>query len=302
MDKEIKEKYLKAGRIAKKTLDMVKTKVKEGIKLADVTDFIEENIKKMGGGLAFPAQISVNNIAAHYAALFEDKTVFKKNDMVKIDIGVHIDGYIADTAITIIVGEKPDEKLERLSLASKEALDNALEIIKPGIEIREIGKIIQDTITKFGFSPVINLSGHGLERYQIHCKPSIPNFDNRTKEKLKEGQVIAIEPFATDGKGKIYESSNASVFSLIEEKPVRSRITREILREIKKYNRMPFSERRLMKKFGKGKTIIALKELMGRNLIQDYPPLPEINGGMISQWEHSVIIEKKPVVFTRDIN
>ncbi len=301
MDKDIKEKYLKAGRIAKKTLDNVKEKIKEGTKLADVTDFIEENIQKMGGGLAFPAQISINNIAAHYAALFEDKTVFEKNDIVKVDIGVHIDGYIADTAITVIVGKNPKEELIKLSKASEEALDNALKIIKPGIKINEIGKTIQDTITKHGFSPVINLSGHGLERYKVHSDPSIPNFDSGTNEQLKEGQVIAIEPFATNGKGKIYESSNASIFSLIEEKPVRSRITKEILREIKKYNGMPFSERGLMKKFGKGKTLIALKELMNRKLIQDYPPLPEVDNGLVSQWEHSVIIEKKPVVFTRDV-
>ncbi|MEM4397062.1 MAG: type II methionyl aminopeptidase [Candidatus Woesearchaeota archaeon] len=300
MNNEIKEKYIKAGKIASQARTYGISLIREGITLLEVTEKVEKKIIELGGSFAFPPQISLNNVAAHYCADYDDKTIFKKGDIAKLDVGVMIDGFIGDTAETICVGYENDENYigNKLIKASKEALNNAIKIIKPGIHIGEIGKIIQETIKSYGFSPVRNLSGHGLDKYVFHAKPSIPNFDTGDKTKLEKGFVIAIEPFASTGKGIIYESSNANIFSQIAKKPVRSLITKQILIEIEKYKNMPFTTRWLAYKFGLQKTNFALRELLQLGIIRSYPPLPDADNGLVSQAEHTIIIEDKIIVTT----
>lgn len=296
MDKETFEAYLKAGRIAAEVRDYGVGLIKIGASLLEVTDKIERRIIELGGEFAFPPQISLNDIAAHYYPSDNDKTVFKEGDIVKLDVGVHVNGFVGDTAITVVLGN--DAKLKLLAEASRKALDSALKIIKPGITIGEIGRVIHKEITGFGFSPIRNLSGHGLDKFIIHSTPSIPNFDTGSQEKLKEGQVIAIEPFASTGAGIIYESSNPALFSLLESRPVRSPLTREVLRTIEQYNGLPFAARWLVKKHGLGKTSFALRELKQMNILREYPPLPDKAHGLVSQAEHTVIVKEKPVITT----
>lgn len=281
------EKLTKAGKIAAQALEFAKSLVKPGVKLVEVCDKTEEKIKQLGGKLAFPVQISLNDTAAHFCPDQDDETVFK-DQLVSIDVGVHIDGFIGDNALTIdLSGENKD-----LVKASREALDNAIKIVKPGIRISEIGKVIHETITKYGFSPVRNLSGHGLGEYGIHTKPSIPNYDNGDSTELKDGDVIAIEPFASKGAGIVYESGNATVFQLNIKKPVRNMITRQILKEIETYKDLPFCKRWLERKFGTAKTNFALRELRNQEMIREYPPLVDQNHGLVSQAEHSLIVTK----------
>lgn len=299
MDKEIKEKYILAGKIASEARNYGISLIKEGSSLLEVTEKIEKKILELKGEFAFPPQISLNNIAAHYCADVDDKIIFKKGDIVKIDVGVMINGYIGDTAATTCVGYENDQNYigNKLINASKEALMNAIKIIKPGITIGEIGKIIQETIQKKGFSSVKNLSGHGLDKYVFHAKPSIPNFNTNDKTKIEKG-VYAIEPFASTGKGVIYESSNATIFSQINKKPVRNIITKNILKEIETYKGMPFTTRWLAHKFGLQKTNFALRELLQLNIIRDYPPLPDADKGLVSQAEHTIIVDDEIIVTT----
>jgi methionyl aminopeptidase len=189
-------------------------------------------------------------------------------------------------------------KYENLIKASREAVDNALKIIKPGVKLREIGKVIHETITKYGFSPVRNLSGHGLDEYNIHTKPSVPNYDNGDETELEEGMLIAVEPFATDGAGIVYESSNATIFSLLNKRPVRMPIVRNILKEIEKFNDLPFTTRWLEEKFSAGQVKLALNQLLKAEIIKDYPPLIDKNHGMVSQAEHTIIVKDKPIILT----
>ncbi len=293
MDKEVLDKYVKAGKIASEARDFGKNLIKVGASLLEVSDKIENKIKKLEGKLAFPVQISLNDVAAHNCADPDDETKFKEGDICKLDIGVHVDGYVADTAVTVDLGEHDD-----LVKASQEALNEALKIIKPGITLAEIGQKIQDSITKYGFAPIKNLSGHGLGRYVIHGPPTIPNFNTNDNTPLTEDQVIAIEPFATNGSGMIYESDKANIFMLKEKKPVRSSITRAVLKEIEKYNGLPFTTRWLAKKFPLFKVNFALRELLQKESIKKYPPLPEKNHGLISQAEHTVIFKDKPIITT----
>jgi len=296
MDKETFDAYVKAGRIAAMARDYGRSLIKIGASLLEVTEKIEQKILALGGDFAFPPQISLNDIAAHYCAAPDDKTVFKQGDVVKLDIGVHINGFVGDTALTVMLSK--DEKLNLLREASREALNSALKIIKPGITLSEIGRIIHAEITKRGFAPIRNLSGHGLDKFIIHDKPSIPNFDTGSNEELVEDQVIAIEPFASTGAGIIYESSNPTIYSIKERKPVRSPMTRAVLKDLEAYNGLPFTLRWIVKKHGLGKTSFALRELKNTGILKEYPPLPDKAHGLVSQAEHTVIVRDKPVITT----
>lgn len=293
MDKETEDKYIKAGKIAAEALQFGKSLIKPGILVVEVLDKIEEKIKELGGEIAFPAQISLNETAAHFCPLLGDETKFN-DEVVKLDVGVHIDGYVADTALTVDLSGKHADLLK----ASEEALNKALEIIKPGVEIGEIGRVIHETITARGFSPVKNLSGHGLGHFDVHTKPTIPNFDTGDERILEEGMVFAIEPFATTGKGVVYESGEAGVFILIDKKPVRNPMTRQVLKEIETYNGLPFAKRWLQKKFG-AKVGFAFRELKQLEILKEFPPLVDEGKGLVSQTEHSVIVKDTPIVFTR---
>jgi len=283
----MQEKYIKAGKIASEALEFAKSLVKPGVKLVDVCDKTEEKIKELGGSLAFPVQVSLDDTAAHFCPDEDDETVFEKQ-VVCIDVGVHVDGFIGDNALTIDLSKENEDLVK----ASREALDNAIKILKPGIKLNEIGKTIHETITKYNFSPVRNLSGHGLEEYGIHTKPTIPNYDNGDETELKENDIIAIEPFASKGAGIIYESGDGTVFALINKKPVRNMMARNVLKEIETYNDLPFCKRWLTKKFGIAKVNFALRELKQLEIIRDYPPLVDKAHGLVSQAEHTVLITK----------
>src|SRR3989338_11382086 len=294
MTQNIEQKHIQAGRIAAESLQYGKSLIKEGAKVIEILDQIEEKIKSLGGELAFPAQISLNEFAAHSCSDLNDQTILK-SQVVKLDVGVHIDGQIADTALTVDLSGKYSDLIK----ASQEALDNALKIIKPGININEIGKTIHETITSYGFSPVKNLSGHGLGKYDIHAQPSVPNYDNRNENALGEGMIIAIEPFASTGAGIVEESSPATVFTLVNESNIRDPITRNILKEIRTYQGLPFAKRWLERKFGTPKTNFALRTLIKNDCLISHPPLFDKNRGIVSQAEHSVIVLDKPIIFTK---
>jgi len=293
MEQEILQSYLQAGKIANEALNYGKSLIKSGAKVIEILDKIEKKIQELDGAIAFPAQISLNEVAAHSCSDLNDKTILD-DQVVKLDLGVHIDGYIADTALTVDLSKKYSDLIK----ASREALNEALDLVAPGTTLAEIGKTIHEVITSYGFSPIKNLSGHGLDHYDIHTSPSVPNFDNGNETELEEDDVIAIEPFASTGAGIVKESSPATVFSLTEERPVRDPITRNALKEIKSYNGLPFAKRWLERKFGIPKTNFALRNLIKQDCLEQHHPLVDQNRGIVSQAEHSVIVQERPIIFT----
>lgn len=294
MDKEAIEKHREAGKIAAQAREFGKSLIKVDAKLIDVADKVEEKIMDLGAKPGFPAQISRNEIAAHYCPGPEDEAVFQKGDVVKLDVGTEVDGYVGDTAVTVDLGDNA-----KLVQASIDALNNAIKIIKPGITLGEIGKVISESIEKLGFKPVRNLSGHGVGKYIIHGPPQIPNFDTGDETKLEKGQVVAIEPFATTGAGLIEEKGEATIFQLTGKKGVRGLITRQILKEIEKYNGLPFTTRWLTKKFSSPKVNFALRELKALEILHEYKPLPDRNKGLVSQAEHTVLVDDEVEVLTK---
>lgn len=282
--------FIKSGEIAKKAREYGKTLVKEGVKYIDIAEKIEAKITELGGKCGFPVDVSINNIAAHDCPLYKDERVIKKGDLVKLDIGVHINGAVTDTAITVEAGT---DKWKKLIESSEKALDEAIKLVKPGVEVREIGKKIQQVIQSYGFSPVKNLSGHGIGEYEIHTGIIIPNYDNGDTKKLEKGMKIAIEPFSTTGVGKVIEGKDSEVYEAVNIKNTRDRFARELLVFIsEEYKQLPFCSRWLVKKFGL-KAKIALKLLERDGIIKQFKQLPEGSKGMVSQAEHSLIVGEK---------
>ncbi|MEM3572000.1 MAG: M24 family metallopeptidase, partial [Candidatus Bathyarchaeia archaeon] len=181
IDKKILNYYFQAGKIASKVRDMSKSIVYEGISILELCEKIEKTITDLGGKLAFPCNIGINEITAHYTSPINDPLKLPKNSIVKIDIGVHVDGYIADTAITVCF----NQELYSLKIAVEESLDRAIKNLRPGIRNSDIGAIIQKTINDYGYKPIQNLTGHLIERYSLHAGKSIPNVFTFTSSKIK---------------------------------------------------------------------------------------------------------------------
>ncbi len=286
------EEYKKAGEIAASVMKDVLKLIKPGVKINEIVEFVEREILKRGGNIAFPCNLSVNEIAAHDTARIDDDRKLKEGDLVKIDLGVHVNGYIADMAKSIIVGKGNKEK-ELLIKASEEALDEAINKIKPGVKSNEIGKVIEETIRSYGFKPIVNLTGHFLSRYNLHTNKVLFNIYTRHYFEIKEGDVIAIEPFATNGYGKVIDEAEALIYKFLKRKPTRNIYARKLLDYIeRRYPHLPFCERWLKDIMPKINLYSALRELINIGSIYAYNILREKDRGVVSQAEHTVIVKK----------
>lgn len=279
------EKWKKAGRISAEALEYGAILIKKGVPVIEVCDAVDNKIIALGAKPAFPAQISLDSVAAHYCCPHDDKTMLEAQ-VAKLDIGAHVDGIPSDTAVTIDLSGKNAELVK----ASRNALNAAIKLVKPGARLAVIGETIQSEITSMGFSPVRNLSGHGLERFELHAKPTVPNFNNNDPTELRAGQIIAIEPFATTGEGIVFESGNPEVFVQTAHKPVRDMAARQILAQIEAYENLPFAKRWLIAKFPQIKVELALRQLQQLGAIHAFPPLVEKARGIVSQAEHTLLV------------
>jgi methionyl aminopeptidase len=281
MDAEVLDKYRKAGRVLAEVLENARPRVKVGSSLLEVADFVENSIRSKGAAPAFPCNISLDRAAAHYTPAPKDESCFRES-MVKLDVGVHVDGYVADAAITIDLSGHPD-----LVKASEAALEAALGMVRPGVSTAKIGSIIEETILGYGYKPVSNLTGHGLSRYEAHDDPVVPNKAVEKGVILKEGDVIAIEPFATNGSGRISEAPINEIYGFSAPRPMRLPQARELIHQIQEnYKTLPFARRWL-----KGERAeYALMQLLRGGVVHTYPVLWEVEGALVSQAEHTVVI------------
>ncbi len=275
------EEYKKAGEVAKKVKEYSKKIIKPGKPLLEIANEIETKIEELGGKIAFPVNLSVDDIAAHYTPSHDSKE--KAEGLLKIDIGIHINGYIADTAFSIDLEDNEENKklIKATDAALKKAIENANENIKT------IGRKIQKEIESYGFSPIKNLQGHKLEKYNLHAGINIPNYDDGNEKKLPKG-YYAIEPFSTNGAGSIYEGKPSGIYILKNKKPVR--LNRKILEFIENYEGLPFCSRWVVKKFGK-KALFALNRFEQKEIIKQFPQLIEKDHGKVSQSEHTICLK-----------
>ncbi|MBN2599788.1 MAG: type II methionyl aminopeptidase [Candidatus Thermoplasmatota archaeon] len=292
MDDSIYENYKRAGKIAAEAREYGVSLLKPGVRLLDVATLIENRITKNGAGLAFPVNIALNTLAAHYSPWHEDPLTFQKGDVVKLDVGAHIDGYIADTAVTV---ELDTHQYDTMIRASDEALKKVIDVLTVHLSLSEAGKTIEDTITSFGYKPIENLMGHGLGRYELHSGVSIPNVGSLGgKTTLHEGDVVAIEPFATNGAGHVIAGNGSNIYlckESIKAKLIRDNKIKVLSHKIRKqFGTLPFAQRWVHELFPKDD--LSMKKLSFLGVMKHYPQLVEAKGGIVTQKEHTVIVKE----------
>lgn len=284
------DKLRKSGHISATAREHCKKMIVPGARLEEIALTAEQIIRDMGGEPAFPAQLSRNNIAAHYCSPPGDTTVVQPGDIIKLDLGTHVDGYVTDNAVTVDLGGGPDSALVA---ASRMALENAISVMGPGASITEIGRQIEMTIKAFGFNPIYNLTGHGVARYIIHCTPSIPNYPDPSAGRLRPHQTIACEPFACDGKGHIDCVGEPEVFGLKRGIRPKDGLPEDVVAAIAKCDGLPFARRTLLRHLDSTKRVEeALKLLTKAKVLLDYPPLVEKKGVRVAQTEHTIYIHE----------
>jgi len=286
MDSESLQKWRMAGKVAAEALQYGKSLIKSGASIKDVCDKVDAKIISLGARPAWPTQVGLNEVAAHATPEPDDDSVFN-DELVCLDVGAHVDGFVGDNALTVDLSGKYSDHVK----AAKDAMEAAAKMVGPGANISEIAKTIQETIQSYNLHPIRNLSGHHIDRWVIHDSPSMPNVAGKNLGTLQAGRVLAIEPFVTEGKGMIYEQEQANLFALVEKRPVRSPYAREVLQFIEKeYASLPFTTRWLSAKFGVGKVNLALRDLLQNGSLHSYPPLVEETGGMVAVHENSLLV------------
>ncbi|PLJ77594.1 type II methionyl aminopeptidase [Infirmifilum sp. SLHALR2] len=285
----MEEKYARAGQIASSALKLAIDIVDEGVPLIEIAERLEGFIVSRGGKPAFPVNIAINEVAAHYSPSIEDSSIVPRGALVKVDLGVHVEGYIADTAITIPLSSR----FNNIVKASLEALEEALAIIKAGVSMNEIGATITRKISSYGLRPIRNLTGHKVERFELHAGKSVPNVPGFEyfATKMLEGEVFAIEPFATDGAGFVVEKGWSNIYRVVSVKKIpREGELNEVLETLwREFRGLPFSERWVLNRIVSKEQ---LEELVKLRRVYHYPMLVEQGLGFVSQFEDTVIVSR----------
>ncbi|MFB6070241.1 MAG: type II methionyl aminopeptidase [Halanaeroarchaeum sp.] len=275
------EKYREAGDILATVLAETADRIEVGARQLDIAEYAEDRIEDLGGSPAFPVNVSVDEEASHATPARDDETEIGE-EMVCLDVGVHVDGWIADAATTVDLSGTPD-----LVDAAEDALEAAIDAVAPGVHTGEVGAAIEEAIDGHDANPIVNLTGHGLDHWDAHTGPSVPNRGLDTGVELSVGDVVAIEPFATDGSGKVGEGSKTEIYSLVEEGRVRNRQARQVMETVsEEYRTLPFAARWL----DDSRAEMALRRLTMNDVMRDYPVLKERDGALVSQAEHTVIV------------
>lgn len=288
MEKEVIDKYIEAGKIGKMALEHAKTLAEPGVLLLDVATEVEKLIIDNGAKPAFPLNLSIDNEAAHYTPFTGDTKKLKKGDLLKIDIGAHVDGYMSDNAATVEVGEGGN--YTELIESTRAALNKAISVVRPMQRIGEIGKVIGSTIESYGFKPVRNLGGHGINRYDLHSSIFIPNYNDGNAQQLSPGIAIAIEPFASTGIGMVHNGPGGNIYILSGTKVRKDELI------YKNFNTAPFAERWMNGVIPDHERY--LKRMLKSREISHFPVLKEHVNSRIAQSEHTLLVLPDRVIVT----
>jgi len=296
MEKKILDDYLKAGKVLSEVREFAKKQVKEEVKALDLAEKIEKMVREKECELAFPVNISLNDITAHYTPDIDDPLTLKGGDLVKVDIGIQINGHIADGAFSVCLGEKSNP----LIVAAEDALEAVLKQMRPGKTVEELSGLVEETVVSHGVNPVRNLAGHTMEEYTQHGSVSIPGGKVPSKDELKEDMVFGMEVFTTNGEGMVKESSPVLIYGFLQPKPVRLLESRKIMEKIAMdFKTLPFAKRWLKDVGSPFRLQMALREMVDRKVLREYPPLRERTFNQTAQAEETVIVSDKPIITTR---
>lgn len=276
---------------------MVRVKDWTSKSVFEICEEVENEIIKRGAKCAFPVNASINEIAAHYTAEPNDPITIKDTDLVKIDLGAQINGFIADTAVTVCY----DAQYDALVQAAEEALDKAMSMVKIGVKASDVGRAIETTIKQMGFKPIANLSGHSLDQYTIHAGKTIPNVWSIGGFSLSGDSAYACEPFVTtsEGGGFVRNGQIKNIFALNSRKKTKNEEADKMLDFIwENFNMLPFALRWLTKKWEEKEARNLLEHLIKKKAVQAYPVLIEIHEQRVAQAEHTFIPNENGVTIT----
>ncbi len=299
---EVIEKYMKAGKAVAHALKLAYQICRPGTNMGDLANVLESDILAQGAdGLSFPANIGLDENAAHYSPVIQDPNILPDHGLVKIDLGSHVDGYIADAAVTINLGNDGGVH-ETLIKAAKEALYGAIGIAKPGVSVKTIGAMIQTQIEKYkGLSPISNLGGHRVSQWDLHGAPFIPNVGSGQENYvLKEGDQLAFEPFTTNGYGAIKNGKDITIFEVknIHKKKNLPQKDRFRLKKFKeKFGVFPFSPR-WVDFIPEDQVNAVISKYHRQGILQGYNVFVERAQGMVAQHEHTLLITKEGAIPT----
>lgn len=297
-DKDALAKLRLSGRILRETRGEIKGFVREGMPIIEVCEKAESLIKKKGGKPAFPCNVSINEIAAHYTSPPNDVKKIPEKAIVKVDIGAHVDGYVTDTAVTVCFDPEYDSLVE----TAEKALEKAVENICAGMSTSKLGTIIENTIRSRGFKPISNLTGHSVGRYLVHAGTSLPNVSQIFSSKIKVGGAYAIEPFVTvsSAVGKVEDEAESTIFRFIKPRSQKNQSAKQLLKYVEEnFRTLPFAERWLQGVVPTEQYSEAFRELLKSKAIMEYPVFVEASRKPVAQAEHTVlIVEDGRVVLT----
>lgn len=290
-DKEELEKFRLSGKILRETREEMRLIVKENMPIIDVCEKVEGLIRAKGGKPAFPCNVSINEIAAHYTSPPNDKSIIPENSVVKVDLGVHVDGYVTDTAFTVCF----NPEFKTMVSTAENALNTALSNIRADMTIGRIGGLIETAIKNRGFKPISNLTGHSVGRYLIHAGTSIPNVSQPVSiTKIRAGEIYALEPFVTtiDAIGRVDESSQETIFRFLKNRPLKNKYTQKLLKYIEvNFRTLPFAERWLMGVVPPEQHASAFKELFTSKAVASYRVFVEASKRPVAQAEHTIVVQ-----------
>jgi len=283
MDKETKKHYIKAGKAVQKAKDVAEEVAEEGTSFQKIAREVEKKVREEGCKPAFPVNLSRNNEAAHYTPGPSNERVLKADDVLKIDIGAHSNGYIADTAITVNPSGEHEEMIE----AARKVLNKAIDYVEPGVTVGEFGTYVEKQVPD-GYNVVQNLTGHYIGQYKQHAGVSIPNKHNQNTHKFKKGDSVAIEPFLTTGSGMVRNGKDGNIYKIENDRNVRGRNERQLMKQIKQFNGLPFTTR-WFDSYG-GREKMAMKKLVQNDIVHSYPILRDKEGSTVVQAEQTVLV------------
>jgi len=282
------EDYLKAGKIAGEVRENVRKKDWIGSTLAEICEYVESEIIKRGAKCAFPVNTSLNEVAAHYTAEPNNPKTVSDSDLIKIDLGAQINGYIADTAVTV----NYDPQYDSLVQTAENALQSAMLMIKVGVKSKDVGRKIQNTIMDMGFKPIANLSGHSLDQYTSHAGKTVPNMWSIGSFDFSEDVAYACEPFVTtkNALGFVRNGKIKNIFALVSRKKTKDEEADRLTDYIwNNFNMLPFALRWLLKEWEEKEARRLLEILVKKKVVHAYAILVEANGKTVAQAEHTFI-------------
>ncbi|KAK7203315.1 peptidase M24A methionine aminopeptidase [Myxozyma melibiosi] len=294
----------KAAETHRKVRQYAQKYIRPGLTTTEIAETIENAARALAegdgleAGVGFPTGLSLNHVAAHYTPNAGDTTVLQYDDVMKVDIGVHVNGRIVDSAFTVSFDPKYDKLLEAVKDATNTGVREA------GIDVRmsDIGAAIQEVMESYEaefdgkthqVKAIRNLNGHNIRHYLIHGDKSVPIVKNNDQTKMEEGETFAIETFGSTGKGYVHSSGECSHYSRDADAghvPLRLNKAKTLLSTIdKNFGTLPFC-RRYLDRLGEDKYLLALKNLVQAGVINEYPPLVDVKGCKTAQFEHTIVL------------